>query len=256
MSQNDASQNFLDTLPELREKEQFTFACNETVPCFNRCCAELTLPLTPYDVLRLCRHFEVESEKFLKSHAQMRSFPDTGFPLPLLKMQDGPSEPCPFVMPAGCSIYEDRPGACRTYPLGRGTKLDDKGNVVERFFIVQEDHCKGFDCGSPWTAHEWLKDQGLDPYNESNDRYMKLMAKVKETGEPVSAKMASMIILCLYQLDRFRVFIADMKVFSKLDIDTARCEAIMAHDEECLNFAYDWLELVLFNVCPTLKRKA
>ncbi len=256
MEKKDTSQAFLDSLPELRDGERFVFACNETVPCFNRCCAELTLPLTPYDVLRLCRHLEMKSDDFLKTYTQMRSFPDTGFPLPLLKMLDGPTEPCPFVMPAGCSIYEDRPGACRTYPLGRGTKVGANGEVVERFFIVQEDHCRGFDSGREWTAHEWLQDQGLEPYNKSNDAYMRIMAKVKENGEPVTNKMATMIILCLYQLDRFRDFLADMKIFDKLEISTERCELIMANDEECLAFALEWLQLVIFGSCETLKRKS
>ncbi len=252
----DTSQAFLDSLPELLSGERFLFACNEKVPCFNRCCAELTLPLTPYDVLRLCRNLGMTSEEFLKTYSQMRSFPDTGFPLPLLKMQARPDEPCNFVTPAGCSIYEDRPGACRTYPLGRGTKVGKDGEVVERFFIVQEEHCHGFDAGREWTAEEWLKDQGLEPYNASNDTYMRLMAKVKDTNEPVSPKMATMIILCLYQLDRFREFLAQMKIFAKLDISNERCELIMSNDEECLTFAMQWLELVMFGSCPTLKRKA
>ncbi len=256
MDKPDSSQTFLDSLPELLPNERFVFACNETVPCFNRCCAELTLPLTPYDVLRICSNTEMKSDEFLKTYTQMRTFPDTGFPLPLLKMQARPDEPCHFVTPAGCSIYEDRPGACRTYPLGRGTKVDKDGSVIERFFIVQEEHCRGFDTGHAWTAQEWLRDQGLEPYNEFNDSYMRIMAKVKETGEPVSPKMATMIILCLYQLDRFRNFLGEMKIFSKLEIETKRCELIMADDEQCLIFAMEWLELVIFGTCATLKRKA
>ncbi len=251
----DTSQAFLDSLPELVDGERFLFACNEKVPCFNRCCAELTLPLTPYDVLRVCKNLELKSDEFLKTYTQMRSFPDTGFPLPLLRMESRPDEPCPFVTPAGCSIYEDRPGACRTYPLGRGTKVGKDGEVVERFFIVQEEHCRGFDAGREWTAHEWLQDQGLEPYNDSNDHYMRIMAKVKDTGEPVSPKMATMIILCLYQLDRFRDFLAEMKIFSKLEISTEQCELIISNDEACLAFAMQWLELVIFGSCPTLKRK-
>ena len=251
----DKSEAFLDSLPELGEGEKFLFACNEKVPCFNRCCAELTLPLTPYDVLRLCRHLEIPSEGFLENYTQLRTFPDTGFPLPLLKMLDGPGEICPFVTPAGCALYEDRPGACRTYPLGRGTKMGEGGKVVERFFIVQEDHCRGFDAGKYWTAHEWLKDQGLEPYNASNDRYMRVMAMVKASGEPISPRLATMCILCLYQLDKFREFLENMHVFAKLDISDERREAILDEDEACLDFAYDWLELVIFGQCPTLQRK-
>ncbi len=256
MSQDGSVENFLDSLPELQQGEIFTFACHEQVPCFNLCCADLTLPLTPYDILRLCRHFNAKSEKILKTYTQIRTFPDTGFPLPLLKMQDGPKESCPFVSPLGCTIYDDRPGACRTFPLGRGTKLDAKGQVVERFFLVQEEHCRGFDSGREWTAEQWLDNQGLEPYNAFNDSYMRLMAKVIAQGQPINPKLASMVLLCLYQLDRFRQFLVEKNIFSKLELTKNQCQAIMARDEHCLNFAYDWLELVIFGTCHTLKRKA
>ena len=108
--ETDESRELLESLPELQADETFCFDCNPQVPCFNRCCAELTLPLTPYDVLRLRRHMGITSEEFLNTFATMRSFPDTGFPLPMLRMLQGPGEPCPFVGPAGCSVYEDRPG--------------------------------------------------------------------------------------------------------------------------------------------------
>ena len=62
---SDASRELLDSLPELKPDETFCFDCNPDVPCFNRCCAELTLPLTPYDVLRLRRNLGLGSEEFL-----------------------------------------------------------------------------------------------------------------------------------------------------------------------------------------------
>lgn len=253
--QEDTSEAFLDSLPQLGDGERFVFACNEHVPCFNRCCAELTLPLTPYDVLRMCRHLEMGSEDFLKRHAQVRTFPDTGFPLPLLKMLDGPTEPCPFVTPAGCSIYEDRPGACRTYPLGRGTKMGEGGSVVERFFIVQEDHCRGFDTGKSWTAHEWLENQGLEEYNAANDRLMRLMAMVKASGQPLSPRMATMCVLAFYQLDKFKDFLLEMGALNKVIISDERRQEIMESPEALLNFGLDWVELVLFGQCPNLQRK-
>ncbi len=253
---NDESQAFLDTLPELAEGETFVFACNESVPCFNRCCAELTLPLTPYDVLRLRRHMDnIDSEVFLQTYAEVRAFPETGFPLPLLKLQEGPGAPCPFVTPGGCSLYEDRPGACRTYPLGRGTKMGENGTVVERFFIVREDHCRGFDEGKRWTAREWLADQGLEAYNASNDRYMRLMAMVKASGEPISSRMATMCVLAFYQLDKFRDFLTKMQVLDKVELSDERRAALMEQDEVLLDFAFDWVELVLFGQCPTLQRR-
>ena len=32
---------------------KFSFACHPDVPCFTKCCSDLDLALTPYDVLRL-----------------------------------------------------------------------------------------------------------------------------------------------------------------------------------------------------------
>ena len=249
MSSDDASREFMENLPELAPVTTFCFDCNPEVPCFNRCCAELTLPLTPYDVLRLRRHLGLGSEDFLNSFTRMRTFPDTGFPLPLLRMLEGPGEPCPFVSPVGCSVYDNRPGACRFYPLGRGTKMAENG-VAERFFVVREPHCHGFDQGTDRTAAQWLENQGLAPYNAANDRYMRLMAMVRATGKPLEQRMTTMAVLCLYQLDKFRELVERMRIFSRVEVDAARREAVMQDSEEgdvaALNFALDWMELIIF----------
>lgn len=251
---DDGAQEFLESMPELKPGEKFLFACNPEVPCFNCCCAELTLPLTPYDVLRLRERLGMDGETFLSMHTRMRSFPDTGFPLPLLRMLDGPGEPCPFVTPAGCSIYEDRPGACRCYPLGRGAKMARDG-VEERFFVVQEPHCHGFDAGRHWTAQEWLQDQGLEPFNTANDRYMRLMTMVRATGKPLEPRMATMAILCLYQLDKFHEFIGRTNLFSRVDIDEERKKRVMESEEAALDFAFDWMELAIFGEAAGLKKR-
>lgn len=254
----DASSDFLESLPELKPGETFCFDCNPEVPCFNRCCAELTLPLTPYDVLRLRRQLGMGSEEFISTFATMRSFPDTGFPLPLLRMLDGPGEPCPFVTPAGCSVYEDRPGACRYYPLGRGTKMAAHG-VSERFFVVREPHCHGFDKGTVRTPGQWLENEELLPFNTSNDRYMRLMAMVRATGKPLEPRLATMVVLCLFQIDKFRELIANMRIFSHVDVPQERAAAIMedsrAGDEAALDFGLDWMELVIFGQSQGLTKK-
>ena len=253
--QPDASDSFLDSLPELKPDETFLFACNERVPCFNRCCSELTMPLAPYDVLRLRRNLGMDSDSFIKNLTTMQVYPDTGFPLPLLKMLAGPDELCPFVTPAGCAVYEDRSAACRSYPLGRGTRPGPDGTVAERFFLVREDHCHGFDAGRQWTAREWLADQELAPYNRSNDRYMRLMALVKASGQPVSERMATMCLLAFFQLDRFKDFMERMGLLDKVEISHERRMAVLEDEEARLDFAFDWIELVLFGSAEGLQRK-
>ncbi|EPR37496.1 protein of unknown function UPF0153 [Desulfovibrio sp. X2] len=255
MAQDDATQAFLDSLPEVKPGESFRFACHPGVKCFNACCGDLTLMLTPFDVMRLRRNLALSSREFLASLADVSVAPDTGFPLLRLRMTDAPGKPCPFVRREGCSVYPDRPGACRTYPIGRASRLDAEGGIIEQFFLVREPHCKGFDEDKDWTPGEWLSDQGLKIYNAANDRYVRLLARQKKSGAAIDHKKATMVLMALYQLDNFRSFVKDMGLFKRLDVDAERQEKVLAEDEAALDFALDWVELALFGDAEGLSRK-
>ena len=248
------AQEWLDSLPVVGEGQTFCFECTPEVPCFNRCCRQLTLPLTPYDVLRLRRRLGLDSATFFDTFATIRSFPDSGLPIVMLRMLKDPDETCPFVTPAGCHVYEDRPGACRSYPLGRGTKISPNG-VVETFYLVREEHCCGFDEGRDWTPHEWFDHEALKDYNASNDRYMRIGAMVTASGGPVPQKVGNLAFLCLYQLDRFREFIETMRLYERVEVDAARRAEMETSEEALLEFAYDWVELAIFGEAPGLARK-
>lgn len=245
-------------LPELGADESFQFDCGPHVPCFNRCCADLALPLTPYDVLRIGRQTGPGGEDFLRSMTLMEIMPESGFPLFTLRMIESPDAPCPFVTPAGCSIYEDRPGACRSYPLGRGAKLARQG-IAERFFIVREEYCHGFCQGAIRKPGQWLEEQGLKPYIFFNDRYMRLISMVAATKKPLDERMTNMVALSLYRLNWFRELIQKMGIFKRVVVDADRQGQIMdeslAGDEACLAFALDWLELAIFGKAPNLDKK-
>lgn len=255
MTERDATQAFLDTLPEVRPGERFRFACHPDVVCFNACCGDLTLMLTPYDVLRLRRGLSQNSRDFIATHAEIGTAPDTGFPALRLRMLDAPGRPCPFVRQNGCSIYENRPGACRTYPIGRASRLTGDGGIAEQFFLVREPHCKGFAEDKEWDTPAWLSDQGLIAYNERNDRYVRLLARQKKTGGAIDARKATMVLMALFQVDNFQRFATDMKLFARLECDPARQEAVFVDEEAALDFAMDWVELVLFGDCPTLRKR-
>lgn len=253
---NDATQAFLASLPELKSGEKLCFLCHPKVRCFNACCSDLTMPLTPYDVLRLRQHLHMRSEEFIATHATVTAYPDTGYPLLHLRMDDSPLKRCPFVSDAGCTVYPNRSSACRTYPLGRATTEGEHGEVVERFFIVQEEHCLGFQEATAWTSATWLQDQGLTPYIASNDRYMLLMARQRRTGTMLGSKHATMCLLAFYQLDRFRDFIDNVKLLSRLEVDAEREALIHSDDEACLEFAFDWVALVLYGDTSGVRMKA
>ena len=250
----DQTQRFLDSLPEIAPGRTFTFACHPGVRCFNACCGDLNLMLTPYDVLRLRRALGQSSREFIQGRCHVDVASDTGLPMLRLRMvEDLPGKPCPFVSPKGCTVYQDRPGACRTYPLGRATRPDGQGGVAERFFLVREGHCKGFGEDRQWTTDQWLADQGLEPYNAANDRVMALMARVKERGAPVTTDQANMALLALYQLDNFAEFMAGTGLLDRLDVEPARREAVLAVEEARLDLALDFMETVIFGSSPNLR---
>lgn len=251
----DATEAFLNALPELNPGESFRFACHPEVPCFNACCSDLTLMLTPYDVLRLRRSLNISSTDFLNHFAVRATLPDTGFPMPRLKMREERLKRCPFVSPEGCKVYPNRPGACRTYPLGRASRLDEAGAVVEQFFIVREPHCQGFEEASTWTAPNWLADQDLTAYNAYNDRYMRMMSLARAKQARLSDKQEQMVWLAQYQPDAFQEFIASRDLFRLVEIDEARQARVLAEEEEALIFGIDWLELVFFGNEEGLRRK-
>ena len=100
----------------LGEDAKIQFRCHKGVSCFNACCKKADIPLTPYDVLRLKRRFGITSGEFLKQHTV--PYEMDADKVPGIKMRTDEEGACLFVAGEGCSVYEDRPAACRYYPVG------------------------------------------------------------------------------------------------------------------------------------------
>ena len=99
----DATEAFLKSLPELTAGETFRFACHPEVPCFNACCSDLTLMLTPYDALRLRRALGVTPVDFMNHFARRFEAPDTPLSRPRAARSTatvpGPAAPIPWAGP-------------------------------------------------------------------------------------------------------------------------------------------------------------
>lgn len=251
-------QILLDPLQEIDENSVFQFECGPDSPCYNRCCADMVIPITPYDMARIRRGLDISCEEFLGTFTELVTMPETGISLPMLKMLKSPDSPCPFVNPAGCAIYEQRPGACRSWPIGRASSLGE-GGLKLRYFMIREDYCQGFCKGKKYTPLAWQSFEGMDKENYYNDLYMRFLSKISVGGKALDKRNASLCFLCLYQLDRFRELIVKMSIFSRLEIDEERKRKIMENspqgDEACLDFALSWLELVFFGSCEELRKK-
>ena len=227
---------------------KFRFACHKGLPCFTKCCANLNLVLTPYDVLRLKNRLNLSSETFLDGYTN--SFVDEkyGVPVVKLKMNNDETRRCPFVRPEGCIVYEDRPGACRLYPLGRAaSKIYEGHRAGEYYFIVKEPHCLGLNEEQEWTVTEWLTNQGLDKYNTMNDFFMDITAgRQAKTIKRLSDRQLQMYHMASYSLDNFRRFVFETSFLARFDIAQDVLNRIKTDETELMAFAYQWLKFSLF----------
>lgn len=228
--------------------DTFRFACGPDVPCFTECCGKLDLLLTPYDVLRLRRRLRIPSARFLDDHTITRWRTSHGFPEIMMRMDKQADKKCPFVTREGCSVYEDRPGACRIYPLGRAaTKNPLDGSAKEFYFTVREDHCKGFEQSRDWTVGEWIEDQGIEEYNRFNDLLMDFYLLGKSRRNiPIGPQHMQMFIMACYNTERFRAFIFESGFLKKFDLEDSLVETLKDDDTELLEFAFQWLKFALF----------
>jgi Fe-S-cluster containining protein len=227
---------------------KFRFACHKNLPCFTKCCANLNLVLTPYDVLRFKNRLNLSSEEFLENYTTSYVDEAYGVPVVKLKMNNDESRRCPFVSPEGCAVYEDRPGACRLYPLGRAaSKISEECPAGEYYFVVKESHCLGFNEKREWTVQEWIINQGVDEDNEINDLFMNITAgRRAKIIKALSDQQLQMFYMACYNLDEFRRFVFETTFLDKFDITQDVLNHIKTDNMKLMAFAFQWLKFSLF----------
>lgn len=229
---------------EIADDEQFSFACHNRVRCFTDCCRQLELSLTPYDVLRLKNALSLSSTDFLERYVIIEQDEAEPFPRCYLTMVDDGNASCVFVTDEGCSVYQDRPGPCRAYPMGRASMRKENNQMEQFFVLLHEEHCKGFEEEPLQTPLQYSSDQGLDQYNEHNDILINILQHEKiRKGMRLSTEQCDDFILALYDLDRFRKEILP-SIFKEPLIEKQK-EALV-DDVALLSFTIDWLDKKLF----------
>jgi Fe-S-cluster containining protein len=226
--------------------DSFTFECNGSRECFTRCCADVAIVLTPYDVLRLKRALGMDSSQFLEQYTLSPFTKEQKFPTVMLRM-DAETRKCPFVTEQGCRVYADRPWACRMYPLGVAEPRNPSAADRAFHFLVKEDLCQGHGQGRGCTVREWLADQGIDAYEMMGASFRDLMLhEFWDKEEPLTPQKIDMYYMACFDLDRFRRFVFETRFLSLFVVDEARVEALRTDDEELLEFAMQWLRFSLF----------
>lgn len=232
---------------------KFRFACHPSVPCFTECCRDLRLMLTPYDIVRLKSHLSMSAEAFLDEHCEVRFDEGRGLPMIHLAMRDNERKTCPFVSPSGCGVYADRPGACRLYPVARASRLHRlHGTILENYYLLQEDHCLGFEEDCYWSLEEWAADQGLEPYHEMNNLWMEIITDTTlGTTRTLSEKQRQMFYMASYNIEKFRAFVLGSRFPQLFDIGEEELNQIRGDDSALLKLAFRWLGFSLLGK-PTL----
>lgn len=227
--------------------DTFQFACGKDAPCLNECCRDISHFLTPYDILRLKCALGVTSAEFFERYAEVHEGPESGLPVATLGIQHKPGKLCPFATASGCSVYADRPAACRTYPLARAASRNrETGVVTEYFMLVKEPHCQGFCQQETRSVRQWMQDQELIRYNRENDRLMEIISLKNQTMPgPLDERSANTFCLALYDQDSFKEMVLSGKLKA---IPAGSVKKVETDDEALLILGIQWVKHELFGV--------
>lgn len=215
---------------ELRATSSFQFACHDNLPCFTQCCRDVNIYLTPYDVLRLRRALRMGSSEFLAKYTRYFLAKVTHIPVVQLAM-DPDTLYCKLVREDGCSVYNDRPWACRMYPL------DLTAEEGKYRFIVGKDRCMGLSEPNVRTVQEYFDAQGVGPYVEMERLFQSVMPADFKPGQEFEVGLGRVLFLA-YDLDRFTELIRDRHFQTFYEVDDAMLQRVREDDEELLKLAF------------------
>ena len=228
--------------------DTFSFSCSKEVPCFNECCRDLNQFLTPYDILRLKHRLDLSSHLFLERYTTQQIGPQTGLPIITLKTDDSHKLKCPFVTSSGCSVYEDRPSSCRTYPLMRiASRSRETSKITEQYLLLKEPHCQGSEQGRTWTIRKWIEDQDVTLYNRMNDMLLEIIGlKNRLIPGPLDIKSKLAFHMALYDIDTFRTHIFEQHILDTWRLDEKTLDTLKNDNVELLILGHRWIKKALF----------
>ena len=249
---------------KIKESDSFCFSCHKGVSCWNVCCHGADITLTPYDILRLTRRFQVKPEEFLKAFTVPAMWHGADMPVAKLRMRgDDGKGACPFMDDEeGCTVYEDRPVNCRYYPLGMAAvKMKGHEAPEDFYFLVREDHCKGHDEDNEQSVSAFRKEQKIEPYDLLNRRWIEILMRLASwkvvggpEGKEIPDQTKKMFFMVSTDVEMFRRFVFETKFLDTYEIDDDMVENLKVNDETMLQLGFDWMQNVLFNE-PTLMMK-
>jgi len=246
-------------IPEQFDEDHvIKFRCYKGIECFNACCRDIDITLTPYDIIRLKQRLGISSTEFLRSYTFPFEFGKNSIAgVKLQPVEDGTQ--CQFMTDEGCSVYEDRPTSCRYYPVGLlSLRRADENFDRASYALVREDHCKGHLEEREITIRDYRKEQGLEEYDDEGRGWRQLVLKMKSAGpaigKPSQASLQFFFMAC-YDVDRFREFVRSEGFSATFDIDDATRQNLYEDDVALLDFGVRMIKQIMFGE-ESIARKA
>jgi Fe-S-cluster containining protein len=244
------TQSLKTSTQQLEIADSFDFSCGRHLECFNRCCRDINLFLTPYDILRIRKRLTISSAEFLRTYTIPLFPPEIGHPVILMRMLPDEGKNCPFVGEDGCMIYDDRPWSCRSFPLEPVAESDPPV-----FEIVKRDFCMGFGRGKLRSVKKWRDTQSVAFYERINNEWKKVTHHENFSSvNLLEGSRRDIFFLGSYNIDEFRNVVFNGDFLRYFDIEKSAVKRIKANDTELLLFAFQWMRHVLFGE-NTLKKK-
>jgi len=246
-------------MPEMLEGDKvIQFQCRKGIDCWNACCSNIDISLTPVDILRLSRRLNISTTEFLMNYTFPYELEPNGIAGVKFKPVENGSA-CQFMRPEGCDVYTDRPTACRYYPVALlSMRRSDEFTDRNAFALVKEAHCHGHNEPRQLTIDEYRQEQGLVEYDELGRGWRQLVLKKKSSGPVVgtpSKRSLQLWFMACYDLDRFRDFIASTAFNEAYDIPWDEMQKILSTDDELMLFAFRFLRQTMFGE-ESIKMKA
>jgi len=237
-------------LPEMLDgSKTIRFRCHRNVGCWNACCSNIDISLTPYDILRLKRRLDLSSTEFLERHTVPYELEKDGIAGVKLRPVEGGTA-CRFMTPEGCGVYGDRPTACRYYPVALlSMRRQDETTDRDSYALVKEPHCLGHFDPRELAIDAYRAEQGLPEYDELARGWRQLILKKKSSGPTIgkpSKRSLQLFFMACYDLDRFRAFVASDGFGELFDLPADEMQMILTDDTALMLFGFRFLHQTLF----------
>ncbi len=229
--------------------DTFQFRCHKGIACFNKCCENIDIMLTPFDLLRLKQRFGLTSGEFIDKYTRDYQMDAHGMPGLKLRTKED-STACVFLTSEGCGVYPDRPSACRYYALGQlSMRKAGAPRAEDSYFVIKEPHCLGHFEDKVQTVREYRREQGLEEYDAENEEWRHIVLKKRSAGPAIgkpTPRSFELFYLASYDIEGFRRFVASPGFGDLFELEPDFRQRLMEDDIKLMGFGFRFLKQVLF----------